>query len=92
MAAAAMQMWDGNCGTLPVVDDGGKVIGMITDRNICIAAATTESGASPSWPITTGLSASSRRPMSRRVSISLRRLPRWSRKSLRLGRRVVSRR
>src|SRR5213593_1930717 len=40
LAAAAMQMWDGDCGTLPVVDDDGKVIGMITDRDICIAAAT----------------------------------------------------
>lgn len=40
LAAAAMQMWDGDCGTLPVADDDGKVIGMITDRDICIAAAT----------------------------------------------------
>jgi CBS-domain-containing membrane protein len=40
LAAAAMQMWNGDCGTLPVVDDDGKVIGMITDRDICIAAAT----------------------------------------------------
>jgi CBS domain-containing protein len=35
-----MQMWNGDFGTLPVVDDDGKVIGMITDRDICIAAAT----------------------------------------------------
>jgi len=35
-----MQMWRGDCGTLPVVADGGKVVGMITDRDICMAAAT----------------------------------------------------
>jgi CBS domain-containing protein len=40
LAAAAMQMWNADCGTLPVLDDDGKVIGMITDRDICIAAAT----------------------------------------------------
>ena len=40
LAAAAMLMWEHDCGTLPVVDDGDKVVGMITDRDICIAAAT----------------------------------------------------
>jgi CBS domain-containing protein len=40
LAAAAMQMWNGDCGALPVVDDEGGVLGMITDRDICIAAAT----------------------------------------------------
>ena len=35
-----MQMWIGDCGILPVVADGGKVVGMITDRDICMAAAT----------------------------------------------------
>lgn len=40
LAAAAMQMWDRDCGVLPVVDDQRKVIGMITDRDICIKAAT----------------------------------------------------
>jgi CBS domain-containing protein len=40
LAAAAMQMWNGDCGVLPVVDDDGRVIGMITDRDICMAAAT----------------------------------------------------
>jgi CBS domain-containing protein len=40
LAAAAMRMWDSDFGTLPVVDNDGKVIGMITDRDICIAAAT----------------------------------------------------
>jgi CBS domain-containing protein len=40
LAAAAMQMWERDCGVLPVVDDQRKVIGMITDRDICMAAAT----------------------------------------------------
>jgi CBS domain-containing protein len=32
-------MWDNDCGILPVVKDGGKVVGLITDRDICMAAA-----------------------------------------------------
>jgi CBS domain-containing protein len=40
LAAAAGVMWDNNCGTLPVVDGVGKVLGMITDRDIAIAVAT----------------------------------------------------
>jgi CBS domain-containing protein len=40
LAAAAGLMWDNNCGTLPVLDDVGKVIGMITDRDIAIAVGT----------------------------------------------------
>jgi CBS domain-containing protein len=33
-------MWEGDCGALPVVNDEGRVTGMITDRDICIAVAT----------------------------------------------------
>jgi len=40
LAAAAKIMWEGDCGAVPVIDDRGKVIGIITDRDICIAAAT----------------------------------------------------
>ena len=36
---AALLMWDNDCGTLPVVADGRHVIGMITDRDICMATA-----------------------------------------------------
>lgn len=46
LAAAAMLMWDGDCGTLPVVADGGRIVGMVTDRDICIAAATKHRDAS----------------------------------------------
>jgi CBS domain-containing protein len=38
--AAAKLMWDFGCGTLPVLDKDQKVIGMITDRDICMAAYT----------------------------------------------------
>ena len=37
---AARIMWERDCGCVPVVDDGGNVIGMITDRDICMAADT----------------------------------------------------
>lgn len=37
---AAQQMWEGDCGVLPVVDDDGRPIGMLTDRDICMAAYT----------------------------------------------------
>jgi CBS domain-containing protein len=39
---AASSMWDHDCGCLPVcVDDGEpRVIGMLTDRDICMAAYT----------------------------------------------------
>jgi len=40
LAAAAGMMWDSDCGILPVVDREGKVIGLITDRDICMAVAT----------------------------------------------------
>ena len=37
---AAEMMWRTDCGCLPVVDDDGKTIAMITDRDICMAAYT----------------------------------------------------
>ena len=40
LSAAAKLMWDGDCGAIPVVDDGGSVKGMITDRDICMACFT----------------------------------------------------
>jgi CBS domain-containing protein len=39
LATVAMQMWRGDFGAMPVVA-GRKVVGMITDRDICMAAAT----------------------------------------------------
>jgi CBS domain-containing protein len=40
LAAAAGLLWKHDCGPLPVTDHEGKVVGMITDRDICMAAAT----------------------------------------------------
>jgi CBS domain-containing protein len=40
LADAAMRMWRNDCGVLPVLADGEKLVGMITDRDICMAAAT----------------------------------------------------
>jgi CBS domain-containing protein len=34
---AAGLMWERDCGCVPIVDEG-RVVGMITDRDICIAA------------------------------------------------------
>jgi CBS-domain-containing membrane protein len=33
-------MWNHDCGCLPVVDEQRRVIGMITDRDVCMAALT----------------------------------------------------
>ena len=38
LESAAMLMWNGDCGTVAIVDEG-KVIGIITDRDICMAVA-----------------------------------------------------
>jgi len=40
LAAAARIMWEGDCGAVPVTDESDRVVGVITDRDICIAAAT----------------------------------------------------
>lgn len=37
---AAQLMWERDIGCLPVIDDQGHVAGMITDRDICMAAYT----------------------------------------------------
>jgi CBS domain-containing protein len=37
---AARLMWEFDCGVIPVVDDAGHVCGMVTDRDICMAAYT----------------------------------------------------
>lgn len=37
---AAHLMWDHDCGIIPVVRDDGKLAGVITDRDICMAALT----------------------------------------------------
>lgn len=39
LADAAGLMWEYDCGIVPVVAHGGQVVGLITDRDICMAAA-----------------------------------------------------
>jgi CBS domain-containing protein len=38
MSEAARLMWEKDCGVLPVVNDDRKVVGMITDRDLCMGA------------------------------------------------------
>lgn len=40
LGAAATIMWKRDCGSVPVVDGDRRIIGMITDRDICMAVAT----------------------------------------------------
>jgi CBS domain-containing protein len=40
LASATELMWNGNCGFLPVQGPDGKIGGVITDRDICIALGT----------------------------------------------------
>ena len=40
LGSATELMWNANCGFLPVKSTEGKVIGVITDRDICVALGT----------------------------------------------------
>jgi CBS domain-containing protein len=40
LTRAAQIMWEKDCGAVPVVDAQKRVVGIITDRDICVAAAT----------------------------------------------------
>src|SRR5262245_41672311 len=40
LGQAAKIMWDADCGIVPVVDGERHVVGVVTDRDICIALAT----------------------------------------------------
>jgi CBS domain-containing protein len=37
---AAQLMWEADCGAVPVVDATGQLVGMLTDRDVCMAAYT----------------------------------------------------
>jgi CBS domain-containing protein len=45
---AARVMWESDCGMVPVVDDRTRVVGILTDRDICMAAYT---HGQPLWQI-----------------------------------------
>jgi CBS domain-containing protein len=40
LSRAAQIMWDHDCGAVPVVDAEGTLVGIVTDRDICIATHT----------------------------------------------------
>lgn len=40
LAEATARMWENDCGSLPVISDEGRLAGMVTDRDICIAMGT----------------------------------------------------
>lgn len=40
LGCAARIMWEGDCGAVPVVDETMKVVGIVTDRDACMAAYT----------------------------------------------------
>ncbi|HEU4730154.1 MAG TPA: CBS domain-containing protein [Kofleriaceae bacterium] len=40
LSVPARLMWDHDCGVVPVVREDGKLVGVITDRDICMAAYT----------------------------------------------------
>lgn len=40
LAEAAGELWTTSCGALPVVDDKHHLVGIITDRDICISVGT----------------------------------------------------
>lgn len=37
---AAQIMWDEDCGAVPVVEDSGRLVGWVTDRDACMASYT----------------------------------------------------
>ncbi|MGH9713346.1 MAG: CBS domain-containing protein [Candidatus Acidiferrales bacterium] len=40
LGAAVEILWNRNCGILPVTDNNSRVIGVVTDRDICVALGT----------------------------------------------------
>ncbi len=40
LSEAARQMWEGDCGFVPVTDSSGRLRGVVTDRDACMAAYT----------------------------------------------------
>jgi CBS domain-containing protein len=56
LSAAAKIMWDCDCGTVPVLEETGeRVVGMITDRDICMATWSRDAAPS-SIPVSNAMS------------------------------------
>lgn len=51
LEAAGQMMWDHDCGALPVLDDDGHPIGIVTDRDIAMSAVLNHK---PLWDISAG--------------------------------------
>lgn len=51
LEAAALLMWDNDCGALPVLDDAGQPVGIVTDRDIAMTSALNHK---PLWDIRCG--------------------------------------
>ncbi len=52
----ARLMWEYDCGVIPVVDDNGRLAGIVTDRDICMAAYT-QGQPLHTIPVTTAMAA-----------------------------------
>ena len=40
LASVAAHLWRADCGVLPVIDQDRELVGIVTDRDICIALGT----------------------------------------------------
>lgn len=40
VAQVAQVMWESDCGIVPIIDEGSRVRGVVTDRDVCIALGT----------------------------------------------------
>lgn len=52
---AVQIMWEHDCGAVPVVDSEDRVVGMLTDRDVCVAAYTR---GKPLWDIPVSIACS----------------------------------
>lgn len=51
LEAAAIMMWDNDCGAIPIIDETYRPVGMVTDRDIAMAAALNHK---PLWELRAG--------------------------------------
>ena len=56
LGAAAEIMWSRDCGMLPILNPENKVIGVVTDRDLCIALGTRNrlAGEIAVWDVASG--------------------------------------